>query len=462
MTPGTVLLTAWTGALGLAVLDGRDRRVGVLALVVGAAHLAALVLLAPRVLAEGAVSTVTGGWPAEVGIHLRADPLGVVFAVVSLGLLLAVLAFEVAQGVREKTFPALVLFLATGLSGLFLTSDLFSFYVFFELAMISSFALAGYGGGGPAARAATVFVVVNLLGSVVFLGAIAAIYRLAGTLEMAAVARALREAPEGAVLLAGCLLLVAFGLKLGLFPFHGWLPAVYRDCRPAVAAAFAGALANVGSYALLRLGGDVLPSAVAEGRSALFVLGGASILYGGLQAVHRRALPDVLAYSSIGQVGYTVLALAIGGPVGFAAAVLYTLINALHKTTLFLGAGTAGTGVAAAWLVGGVSLAGLPPFAGFAAKVAMFRAGISYGGWDGGWLLLGVLFAGSALSFVYVMQAWQRAFWVEAERRPPPASPVMGRALVVALAAAVLLAGLWPAPLVVWSERAAAALGGGA
>ncbi|HSL82811.1 MAG TPA: proton-conducting transporter membrane subunit, partial [Thermoanaerobaculia bacterium] len=403
MTAAVPLLAGWASALLLAALDGRDRRVGWLAVLLGAGLLASLGLLAGAAARGADPSTVTGGWPAEAGIRLAADPLGLLFALVSVGLLVAVLAFEVAHGPRTRSFPALVLFLATGLTGLFLTGDLFNFYVFFELVMVSSFALAGYGGGGPESRAAAIFTVINLVGSVVFLGAVATVYRLTGTLELAAVARAAREAPDGAVLLVAALLLVAFGLKLGLFPFHAWLPAVYRETRPAVAAAFAGAVANVGSYGLIRFGGDLFPQAVSAGRPALLLLGGASILYGGLQAVHRRALPDVLAYSSIGQVGYTVVALAVGGPAGLTAAILYSLVNSLHKTGLFLGAGSAGAGVAGAFLVGGLSLAGLPPFAGFAGKAAVFRAGLDGGDWS--WALLAVLAAGSALSFVYVLQA---------------------------------------------------------
>lgn len=455
MTASLPLVVGWASALLLAALDGRDRRVGGLAVILGAALLASLGGLAAAVAEGGAVSTVTGGWGAEVGIHLRADGLGVLFAVVSVGLLVAVLAFEVSHGPRTRQFPALVLFLATGLTGLFLTGDLFNFYVFFELTMLSSFALAGYGGGGPETRAAAIFVVINLLGSAVFLGAVAATYRLTGTLELAAVARAARDAPEGAALLVAALFLVAFSLKLGLFPFHAWLPVVYRETRPAVAAAFAGAVANLGSYGLIRFGADLFPGAVSQGRAALLVLASASILYGGVQAVHRRGLSDVLAYSSIGQVGYTVLALAVGGRVGFTAAILYTLVNSLHKTALFLGAGTAGAGVASAFLVGGLSVAGLPPLAGFVGKVAVLRTGVQ----AGSGVLLAVLVAGSGLSLLYMLQAWQRAFWVEGDSGARPPTPLVGRALVVGLAVVVVALGLWPEPLVGWSTRAAAGLG---
>ena len=454
MTPALPLVVGWAAALLLALLDGRRRWVGGLAVLLALALVAVLAGLAGQVAASGEVSVITGGWPEEVGIRLRADALGVLFALVSAGLLAAVLLFEVARGPETRSFPALVMFLATGLTGLFLTGDAFNFYVFFELSMISAFALAGYGGGPAESQAAAVFVVINLIGSVLFLGAVGMLYRLTGTLDMAAVARQSGEAAPGALLLLAAVLFVSFGLKLGLFPFHYWLPVVYRESRPAVAAIFAGALANLASYGLLRFGGEVLPGALAAGRPALLLLGGMSILYGGVQAVRRRDLADMVAYSSIGQVGYSVLALAVAGPVGLAAAVIYTLANSLHKTALFLGAGTAGRGVAAGVLVAGLSVAGLPPSAGFVGKVAVFRAGVAA---DSAWLLA-LLAVGSALSFVYVLQAWQHTYWAEGSAEPLVPSPAGARLLVALLAVGVVCLGVWPGPLVEWGQRAAAVL----
>lgn len=129
----------------------------------------------------------------------------------------------------------------------------------------------------------------------------------------------------------------AFCLKLGLFPFHFWLPAVYVGSHPPVAAILSGALANIGSYGLLRFGGGILPRELEFGSTAVLVLGTASILYGALQAISRRDTSEVMAYSAIGQVGYVLLALGIGGA-GYAAAVLYSVVNSLNKGVVFLAA----------------------------------------------------------------------------------------------------------------------------
>ncbi|MDQ3639742.1 MAG: oxidoreductase, partial [Actinomycetota bacterium] len=125
----------WVLAAVLALLDGRRRWVGLLAAAGLGASLISLVLLAFEVLREGPVEVVAGGWPEGVGITLRADALGVSFALVSVVVILASLLYEVSLGARWRAFPALVLLVAVGLNGLFLTGDVFNFYVFFEISM---------------------------------------------------------------------------------------------------------------------------------------------------------------------------------------------------------------------------------------------------------------------------------------------------------------------------------------
>ena len=144
-----------------------------------------------------------------------------------------------------------------------------------------------------------------------------------------------RADPNAAILIAVGFF-VAFGVKLGLFPFHFWLPTVYTGSRPAVAAILSGSLANIGAYGLLRFGGQLLPRELELAAGALMVIGCASIVYGGVLAVSRRTASEMLAYSAIGQVGYVLVAIGIGGPVGFAAAILYSSINALNLSLIHI------------------------------------------------------------------------------------------------------------------------------
>jgi multicomponent Na+:H+ antiporter subunit D len=463
---GTVLLVLavgipWVLAAVLALTDGRRRWVGLLAASGLGASLVSLLLLASRVLSDGPVEVVAGGWPENVGVSLRADALGVTFAGVSLSVILTCMIYEVALGVRWRVFPALVLLVAAGLNGLFLTGDAFNFYVFFEISMTASFILTGYREEDYQVRAAFLFAVVNLLGSVVFLIGVTALYSITGSLDMQVVSARAEGLDPSSVIVIAAIIFAAFSLKLGLFPFHFWLPAVYVGSHAPVAAILSGALANIGSYGLLRFGAGILPRELALGSVAVMTLGAASIVYGALQAISRRDTSEVMAYSAIGQVGYILLALGIGGPVGYVAAVLYAVVNSLNKGVVFLSAGLRGPLVGGAFAVGAFSIAGVPPAAGFVAKIAIFKAAIAQSPTAASVALMALIFAGSALSFLYSFQIYQRRFLKPDPEGPGKPSPLAARGIVLVLAAFLILLGLWPEPLVNLSEAAAAVLTAG-
>jgi multicomponent Na+:H+ antiporter subunit D len=448
----------WVLATVLALLDGRRRWVGLLATAGLGASLVSLLWLAIVVVREGPIEMVAGGWPENVGISLRADALGVAFAFVSVGIILVSLLYELSLGVRWRAFPALILLVAAGLTGLFLTGDVFNFYVFFEISMTASFILTGYREEDYQVRGAFIFAVVNLLGSVVFLIGIASLYSITGSLDMAVIAERTDVLEPRSVIAIAAVIFAAFFLKLGLFPFHFWLPAVYVGSHAPVAAILSGALANIGSYGLLRFGGGILPRELELGATAVLVLGTASIIYGALQAISRRDTSEVMAYSAIGQVGYVLLALGLGGPAGYAAAVLYSVVNSLNKGVVFLAAGLRGPLVGGAFAVGAFSIAGVPPAAGFVGKIAVFQAAIAEGSLLASLALVALIFLGGALSFLYSFQVYQRRFMRPGSEGKP--SPRAARLLVGALAALVVLLGLWPEPLVSLSEAAAAVLVG--
>jgi multicomponent Na+:H+ antiporter subunit D len=417
------LAIAWIGGVAIAVADGRRPTVGWTAVGLLAAHVAALAVLLGVVLTDGPREVIAGGWPEGVGIRLRADALGALFALTSAVVLLAALAHEVATGARSRTTPALVLLLAAGLSGLFLTGDVFSFYVFFELAMIAAYSLTATGGTARELGSAFIFAVVNLLGSFLFLIGIGSLYHVTGSLDMVVVAERMATVDSNSAILIAVTFFVAFSVKLGLFPFHFWLPAVYCSARPAVAAILSGALANIGSYGLLRFGADLLPEQLELASLTLLVLGTVSIVYGALQALSRRTLSEVLAYSAIGQAGYILVAIAVAGPVGLYAAVLYAVVNALNKALLFLVIDLRGWLVGAAFALGAFSVAGVPPAAGFLGKLGLFQTGIE----EGSVALVVLIFAGGALSFVYMFQAYQVAFWrPDADRGRSPRAACSG------------------------------------
>lgn len=460
MTGATLLplavLIPWVLAAALALADGRRPVVGWISAAGLGAGFACVLGLTFAVLRGGPVEMTAGGWPEGVGITLRADALGVTFAAVSVGVILVSLVYEVLGGVRSRTFPALVAFMSAGLTGLFLTGDAFNFYVFFEISMTAAYALTGYREKDYQVRAAFIFAVINLLGSVIFLIAVAALYHVTGTLDMEVMADRAAVVRPSSIISIAVAVLVAFSLKLGLFPFHFWLPAVYVGSHPPVAAILSGALANIGGYGLLRFGAGVLPRELELGMVAVLVLGTASIIYGALQAISRRETVEVLAYSAIGQAGYILIAIGIGGPVGYTAAVVYAVVNSLNKALLFLAAGAGGRLVGAAFAVGAFSVVGVPPAAGFVGKLAMFRASVE----AGSVALTVLIFLGGALSFVYAFQVYQRVYWTS-ESGKLKASPPPVRVLILLLAGLLLAAGLWPEPLLVLGEAAGGVLVGG-
>jgi multicomponent Na+:H+ antiporter subunit D len=162
----------------------------------------------------------------------------------------------------------------------------------------------------------------------------------------------------------------------------------------------------------------------------------------------------MLAYSAIGQVGYVLVAIGIGGPIGFAAAVVYTVINAANKTMLFLTTGVRGGVIGGLFALGALSIAGVPPAGGFVGKLELFRAVFGVG------LVATVVLLGSLLSFVYAFQIYQFEHW-----RPNGAATTLATwrdsVVPLALGIVILALGVWPEPLLALGRAAADVLAGG-
>jgi multicomponent Na+:H+ antiporter subunit D len=455
------LAVFWIAGVLLMLADGRRRDIGVLAAAALTAGLAATVYLAAQVLQRESIEMVAGSWPSGVGIMLRADALGMTFALVAVVVLLIAYCYELVSGIASRSFPALTLFMATGLTGLFLTADAFNFYVFFEVSMVASYVLTAYGQERRQLRAAVIFAVVNLLGSVLFLMGIVSLYHVTGTLDMASIAARMPIVEENPSITAGTLLFVALCVKLGIFPFHSWLPAVYTGVNPSVAAMLSGALAIIGAYGLLRIGAGMLPRELALSAPVLIALGIASIVYGGVQAVSRHDPSAVVAYSAIGQVGYILIAVALGGALGYAAAILFTIINSLNKTLLFLSGEQTNRYAGIAYAIGGLSVAGIPPAVGFWGKTALLQAALLPENQTLRIILATVFVAGGVLSLLYMFQSYGRTFW-HAEPGPLGVHDRARTVIVVLVGLLVLLIGVWPEPFMALSQRAALVLQPGA
>jgi multicomponent Na+:H+ antiporter subunit D len=435
-------------AAALSLLAWRSRVTQRWLAVAGAAGLlgAAAVLLA-AVTRGGIQATQAGGWPAPFGITLVADLFGAIMVLLAAigGLAVTVYSLGAVDRRREAFgYYPLLMVLLMGVCGAFLTGDLFNLYVWFEVLLMASFVLLALGGERPQLEGAVKYVTLNLLSSAVFLAAAGLLYGVAGTLNMADLAGRLATVPEpGFVTALATLFLVAFGIKAALFPFYFWLPASYHTMPAPAAAVFAGLLTKVGVYALIRAFTLLFVGDVGYTHTLLLVLAALTMLAGMLGAIVQRDVRRMLAFVIVGHIGFPIMGLGLFTRGGLAGAVFYIVEDVLVLTNLFLIAGVVRRlsgrsvlaelgglyrtrpGLALLYVVSAFSLAGMPPLAGFFAKLALIQAGLAAGRYAS----VAVALVASLLTLLVVARIWAEAFW-----KPEPAAPAPGPPLAPASA----------------------------
>jgi multicomponent Na+:H+ antiporter subunit D len=448
-------------ASALMVRHYSPRRLHVLSC---AALLITSILLLREVVMNGIQVVQVGNWPAPFGITLVADVFSAAMVVVT-----GVIAFAVSiyslwdpDPLHEKFGEHLFLqLMLAGISGAFLTGDLFNLYVWFELLLIASFVLMALGGERRQIEAAIKYVAINLIASTLFLSSIALLYGNVGTLNMAQLSLRLPDGDPRLTLAAALTLLVAFGIKAAVFPLYFWLPASYHTPPHAVSAIFAGLLTKVGVYALIRSFTLIFPG-IPMAQTILLIVAGLTMITGVLGAVSQTNIRRLLSFHIISQIGYMVLGLAIYTPLAVAGAIFYIIHHIIVKTNLFLIAGAvervsgnadvrrmgglyrARPFFAFLFLVPALSLAGLPPLSGFFAKLSLIRAGIE----ASHALLVFVALAVGLLTLFSMMKIWGEAFWKPA---PEGSEPALQGGLpwlpIGGLAALTLFIGIVPTPL---------------
>ena len=337
-----------------------------------------------------------GNWDAPFGISLALDRLSALMLALTAAIALpAQLAALDGWARRAPHFHALFQFQLAGLNGAFLTADLFNLFVFFEVLLIASYALLLHAAGGRALKSGFHYVVVNLVGSSLFLVAASLFYGLTGTLNLADIAVKAATAPawnHGLLQAAGLLLLVVFALKAAVVPLGFWLPSTYGSAPAPVAALFA-LMTKVGVYAILRVttllfGTDAGPLA-GLGSATLVVAGIATIAVGALGAIAANGLSRLAAFLVVASAGTLVAAVSLGASV-HAGALYYLVHSTVAAALLFLvvdamarqrpGAGDRVRSCAplaqpavlgALFLGAAVAVAGLPPLSGFIGKVTL-------------------------------------------------------------------------------------------
>lgn len=459
---------------GLSILAGRSRTLqriislGVLTSVTAIAI--AILVVVDR---EGVAATQAGDWYAPVGITLVADRLSAVLLVTASIALLAVLVYAIGQPGAERNhvgFQSVYLVLAAGVAASFLTGDLFNLFVAIEMMLTASYVLMTLGGRLEQVRSGMTYVVISLVASVLFLVGLAFVYASTGTVNMADLATRADALPPGLQASLAGLFLVIFGIKAGLFPLFFWLPDSYPTAPSPVTAIFAGLLTKVGVYAILRTQTLIFPGDLPT--ELLLAIAAATMLVGVLGAIAQDDVKRILSFLIISSIGYMVMGLAVFTVAGIAAAILYTIHQILLKTGLFLAGGliehAGGSSrlsklgdmvrtapvVAVLFMVPALSLVGIPPLSGFAAKFALFDATAA----GGHWWALGVATFVALLTLFSMAKIWIDVFWAapdEAVVRAPTPAPALMVAPTAVLALLILAIGVVAGPLYDLCVRAA-------
>ena len=422
----TLIAPLLSTAVGLLVRSSARLRDGVTMVGLGSAAAASVAILV-RVTTDGTHVVRVGGWDPELGIVLVADRFAALVLPVALLIVFVVEIFAIGQrrtawGANPELAGPLLGVLASGVSLAFLTGDLFTLFVSFELILVSSYVLLTHQGKGPQVRAGMTYVVMNLFASTLFLFGLAFVYAATGTVNLALVAERLPALDDEIRIGIGAWFLVVFGTKAAIFPLFSWLPDSYPTAPTTITAVFAGLLTKIGIYAMIRF---FTLTELDELAGAMLLIASATMLIGAFGALAQSDMKRILSFHIISQIGYMLMGLALFSAAGATGAILFLVHHMPVKTVLFLVGGLVendqGTSsldrsgglaakrplIAAFFVVPALSLAGLPPFSGFVAKLAVISAGID----TTATVAVVAALAAGALTLLSMAKIWLGVFW---------------------------------------------------
>ena len=325
------------------------------------------------------------------------DP-ALVAVVAFVGLLVSIYAVDYIREGATDRYHMLFLLLLTGATGVVLTGDIFNLFVFFEILCISSYALVAYAGDKAGIESAVKYLIQGAVGSSLLLIGIGLLYGLFGTLNMADIAKALQSPSSLPVFVPMALIISGLGVEAAIFPLNGWLPDAHSSAPSPVSAILSGIAIEVGLYAIARVVFTIFGLSIDSTSNFLMflaVLGILTLLVGEMCALGQNNIKRMLAYSSIGQMGLILFALAMASSYAVVGGLFQLVSHTLAKALLFLTVGymtyrTHSLDISAlegigkrmpitslAFTIGAFSLIGLPPFAGFPSKLLIVRAALA-------------------------------------------------------------------------------------
>ncbi|RXT08740.1 Na+/H+ antiporter subunit D [Ammoniphilus sp. CFH 90114] len=388
-----------------------------------------------QVYTEGIQTLYMGGWLPPFGIVFVADMFASLLVLTSGIVALSCLWFSF-RGIgldREKYYYyPFFQFLLTGVSGSFLTGDIFNLFVFFEVMLISSYALIVLGATKIQLRETIKYLVVNIVSSALFVASVAYLYAITGTLNMADLSVRVAEVGQTGLLnVVALMFLIVFSLKAGLFLYF-WLPGSYSAPPTSIAAIFAGLLTKVGIYALFRTFTLIFYHQPEVTHQIIGWMAGATMILGAIGAIAFSDVRQVLAYNVVIAVGFIVFGLAAHTTAAVEGAIFYLINDMIIKALLFLlgGAmiGIAGTShlqkmgglikyhPVLGWMffIAAIALAGVPPLSGFIGKLLIVQGGLTA---EMYWLV-GISLATSLIVLYSIMKVFMHGFWGETKLSP--------------------------------------------
>ena len=453
----TIIAPLVASAIALA-LGSHPRARDIATLVgIGTAMASAFAILY-RVANDGAVAVHVGDWSRELGIVLVADLFAALVLPIALAIIFVVELFAIGQrrtawGANPELAGPLLLVLTAGVSLAMLTGDLFTLFVAFELILVSSYVLLTHQGSRDQVRSGMTYVVMNLFASTLFLLGLAVVYGATGTVNLSLLAERIPELSDGARLGIGAWFFIVFGTKAAMFPLFSWLPDSYPTAPTTITAVFAGLLTKIGIYVLIRFH---TVTGMDELGSVMLIIAGVTMVVGAFGALAQSDVKRILSFHVISQIGYMLMGLGLFSAAGTAGAILFLIHHMPVKTVLFLVGGLIenhqGTStlersgglaksrpiIAVLFAIPALSLAGLPPFSGFVAKLGVISAGIE----ANQPIIVTVALVAGGLTLLSMAKIWIGVFWgkpTEASSTPPalPASRANRSLMVGATSLAV-------------------------
>ena len=423
-------------AVPLAIILRRAAPVWLLAMTVTLATLAIALLLFEQVMSHGTITYAMGSWAVPYGIELRIDQLSAFMLLIVSGIGAVVMLYSRASIEHEipqdqiHRFYAMYLLCLSGLLGIVVTGDVFNLFVFLEITSLSTYVMVSLGKKRMALTAAYRYLIQGTIGATFYLIGVGLMYMMTGTLNMADLAvRLPAVANTTTIMVAFAFVTVGISMKVALYPLHQWLPSAYTYAPSVVSAFLAATATKVAIYIFLRIFFTVFGpiydlSTVPAGKIFIFfaVLG---MFVGSIIAIFQTNIKRMLAYSSIAQVGYMILGISFASSLGVASAMVHLFNHSLMKCALFLvmgclflrlgsvrikdlsGIGKRMPWTMAAFVVGGLSLIGVPGTVGFVSKWYLIEAALERGLWP----LALMIPISSLLAVAYVWRVVEVAYF---------------------------------------------------